>query len=76
MIRRQFIALSCSEERYQKLKAVPVLFYEQPAAEDQPCTLVENLRMLAEAGFQGIDCFWKQGPFAIFGGYKQVGGGR
>jgi hypothetical protein len=26
--------------------------------------------MLAEAGFPFPDCFWKEGPIAVYGGYK------
>ncbi len=69
-IRQQSLQLTGSEEQYERFRAVPVLFYEQPAPEDQPATLGDNLRMLADAGFKDVDCFWKKGPFAIFGGYK------
>ena len=69
-IRQQSQQLTGSEEDYEKVKNVPIMFYETPAEEDQPATLVDNLRMLKEAGFQSVDCFWKKCGFTIFGGYK------
>jgi tRNA (cmo5U34)-methyltransferase len=69
-IRQQSLRLTGSEQEYEKFKHVPGAFYEQPAEEDQPATLADNLRLLAEAGFKGIDCFWKKCGFTIFGGHK------
>ncbi len=40
------------------------------AVEDRYFSIAEELRMLSEAGFPFPDCFWKQGPFAVYGGYK------
>jgi tRNA (cmo5U34)-methyltransferase len=40
------------------------------AKEDRYFSIAAELRMLGEAGFPFPDCFWKQGPMAIYGGYK------
>ena len=69
-IQEQSQRLTGSEEEYEKFKNVPIMFYEEPAEEDQPATLVDNLTMLSAAGFKDIDCFWKKCGFTIFGGYK------
>jgi ubiquinone/menaquinone biosynthesis C-methylase UbiE len=72
-IRRQSVELTGDEEQYRKYEQVPIMFYDTPKAEDKPATLVENLRLLIEAGFEGVDCFWRKCGFAIFGGYKSFG---
>ena len=38
-----------------------------PGAE--PATLENQLRWLREAGFQDVECFWKEGTSAIIGGF-------
>lgn len=40
------------------------------AKEDRYFSIAAELRMLADAGFPFPDCFWKRGPFALYGGYK------
>ena len=39
---------------------------------DRPATVAAQLRWLAEAGFASVDCAFKDGMFAVFGGYKPV----
>ncbi len=69
-IRQQSQQFTGAEDEYEKFKNIPIMFYEQPAEEDKPATLVDNLRMLTDAGFRDVDCFWKKCGFAIFGGYR------
>ena len=69
-IRRQSIELTGDEEQYRRHEQIPAMFYDRPLEEDKPATLVENLKYLIKAGFQGVDCFWRTSGFAIFGGYK------
>lgn len=38
--------------------------------EDRYFSLHEELQALASAGFRNPDCFWKLGPFAVYGGLK------
>lgn len=40
------------------------------AANDRPSTLVEQLDWLREVGFEHVDCTWRFGKFAVFGGWK------
>jgi trans-aconitate methyltransferase len=37
---------------------------------DQPLTLDTDLHLLKEAGFRGVDCFWKETREAVWGGIK------
>ncbi len=47
---------------------IPKRHSEHPI--NQPCTLLDNLSSLEEAGFQDVDCFYKYSVFALFGGFK------
>ena len=38
--------------------------------EDRQATLASQLGWLKEAGFGGVDCFYKRGRFAVYGGCK------
>ena len=40
------------------------------AREDYYPPIATELRLLAEAGFAEPDCFWREAPFAVFGGVK------
>ena len=44
--------------------------FAQWAAEDHYQPLVAELDTLAAAGFPFPDCFWKQGPICVFGGFR------
>ena len=39
-------------------------------AENRPSRLVDQLQLLAQVGFRDVDCFYKHGVFALFGGTK------
>lgn len=41
-------------------------------AENKPSTLWEQCSMLAAIGFGNVDCFYKYGIFAVFGGTKPI----
>jgi len=41
---------------------------QQRQQHDRPSTLVDQLRWLEEAGFADVDCAYKSGMFAVFGG--------
>jgi tRNA (cmo5U34)-methyltransferase len=72
IIQRQSIELTGSHEQFRKYEQIPIMFYDTPAAEDKPATLAENLQFISEAGFQGVDCFWRTSGFALFGGYRGI----
>jgi tRNA (cmo5U34)-methyltransferase len=40
------------------------------AGEDRYYPLAMELRMIADAGFERPECFWKYGPMAVYGGYR------
>lgn len=40
------------------------------AGEDRYYPLAAELDMLAEAGFEQPECFWKYGPMTVYGGYR------
>lgn len=44
--------------------------YKQ-AEENRPSGLIEQLQLLNDVGFDHVDCFFKYGVFAVFGGIKQ-----
>jgi tRNA (cmo5U34)-methyltransferase len=39
-------------------------------AENKPSGLFEQMQLLQNVGFRNVDCFWKYGIFAVFGGTK------
>lgn len=39
--------------------------------QDKSATLAPQLRWLAEAGFEAVDCVYRDHQFAVYGGYKQ-----
>jgi tRNA (cmo5U34)-methyltransferase len=39
--------------------------------ENKPDTLEDQLTALKETGFREVDCYYKYGIFAVFGGRKQ-----
>jgi tRNA (cmo5U34)-methyltransferase len=44
--------------------------YLDPDDIDKPSSLYDQLRWLAQAGFDAVDVFWMQAGHAIFGGWK------
>jgi tRNA (cmo5U34)-methyltransferase len=44
--------------------------YKDPASMNTPDTLEAQLEALTEAGFRDVDCYYKNGIFAVFGGRK------
>ena len=43
---------------------------ERMRAMDKPSTVGEQLNWLKEVGFVDVDCHYKNGQFAVFGGMK------
>ena len=44
--------------------------YKDPASTNRPDTLEDQLSALIDAGFSDVDCYYKNGIFAVFGGRK------
>ena len=45
--------------------------YKKYLAEDRPAVLFEELSSLREAGFKGVEVYWKYYNFAVYGGQKK-----
>ncbi|MCU0856827.1 MAG: class I SAM-dependent methyltransferase [Pontiellaceae bacterium] len=57
------------QERAGTYDGLPEGYKNSP--ENKPSTLLDQLRLLAEVGFQDVDCFYKYSVFAVFGGRKR-----
>ena len=44
--------------------------FRHPEPSEMLSPLSRQLAWLADAGFEGVDCFWLQAGYAVFGGYK------
>jgi tRNA (cmo5U34)-methyltransferase len=42
--------------------------YKDPSSMNKPDTLEDQLEALSETGFRDVDCYYKNGIFAVFGG--------
>ncbi len=61
-------------DRYNIKDEVPedlIKRYKDPSSMNKPDTLGNQLRALESAGFADVDCYFKNGAFAVFGGKKQ-----
>lgn len=47
-----------------------IIRYKSPASMNMPDTLEVQLEALKAAGFKDVDCYYKNGIFAVFGGRK------
>ena len=52
-----------------KYDRLPTVY--KAAGENKPSTLSDQLDILCRIGFQDVDCFFKYGVFAVFGGTKR-----
>jgi tRNA (cmo5U34)-methyltransferase len=52
----------------EAIENVPSEYKKKP--ENKPGGLIEQVQMLQEIGFHDVDCFYKYGIFALFGGTK------
>lgn len=50
--------------------------FRHPEASEMLAPMSLQLRWLVEAGFEGVDCFWLNAGYAVFGGYKDGGTAR
>lgn len=42
--------------------------YKDPSSMNKPDALEDQLEALRETGFRDVDCYYKNGIFAVFGG--------
>ena len=47
--------------------------FRNPEPSEMLAPLSHQLVWLADAGFEGVDCFWLQAGYAVYGGYKGAG---
>ena len=47
--------------------------FRHPEPSEMLAPLSHQLVWLADAGFEGVDCFWLQAGYAVYGGYKGAG---
>ncbi len=60
-------------DRYNIKDEVPddmIRRYQDPSSMNHPDTLGTQLKALEQAGFKEVDCYFKNGIFAVFGGRK------
>jgi len=65
---REFVEQRNLAIQPEVIEKVPSQYKNKP--ENQPDGLFEQLQMLREAGFHDVDCFYKYGIFALFGGTR------
>ncbi len=65
---RQWIRNHCDDENDESPIGVPEQYKGNP--DNTPDTLVSQLNALKDIGYKNIDCFFKYGIFALFGGSK------
>lgn len=60
-------------DRYKVTDETPndlIKRYKDPSSMNKPDTLSNQLQALEEAGFLNVDCYFKNGIFAVFGGKR------
>ena len=65
---RQWIREHPDKEMSEKLLEIPEQY--KGNTDNIPDTLESQLQALQEIGFNGVDCYFKHGIFALFGGFK------
>jgi tRNA (cmo5U34)-methyltransferase len=66
---RVFAEFSAAMQKHGISADEAAAHFAQWAEEDRYYPLATELATLAEAGFPRPECFWRQGPMAVFGGF-------
>jgi tRNA (cmo5U34)-methyltransferase len=66
----EWILCNCEPSKRAELQAVPGKYRDNP--DNRPDCLMFQLRALEKAGFRNVDCFYKNGIFAAYGGTKDT----
>jgi len=56
-------------EKFEQHRNLPSIYKNKP--ENKPSTLISQLNMLENIGFEDVDCHYKNGIFALFSGVKR-----
>ncbi len=59
---------NCLNDKIGKYDDLPSIYKNKE--ENKPDTLISQLDLLNDIGFKDVDCFYKYGIFAVFGGAK------
>lgn len=73
MSRRQSVERSGDIALFDRFVEEKWNIFRYPEPSEMLSSLSHQLRWLADAGFESVDCFWLNAGYAVFGGYK--GGG-
>jgi len=65
---KEWIMGNCDPSKRTELHTVPLEYKENP--DNRPDSLMFQLRALDSIGFKDVDCYYKFGIFAIFGGVR------
>jgi tRNA (cmo5U34)-methyltransferase len=63
-----WILRNCEPSKRSQLQAVPEKYRENP--DNRPDSLIFQLQALERVGFRNVDCFYKNGIFAAYGGTR------
>lgn len=73
MSRRQSIEWSGDTALFDRFVEEKWNIFRHPEPSEMLSPLSSQIGWLAEAGFAGVDCFWLNAGYAVFGGYKGSG---
>ena len=71
--KRQSIERTGSPKLFDRFVEEKWNIFRHPESSEMLAPLSHQLVWLANAGFDGVDCFWLQAGYAVYGGYKGAG---
>ena len=71
--RQQSIDRTGSPKLFNRFVEEKWNIFRHPEPSEMLAPLSHQLVWLADAGFEGVDCFWLQAGYAVYGGYKGAG---
>ena len=74
--RRQSVERTSDTALFDRFVEEKWNIFRHPEPSEMLAPLSRQLVWLAEAGFEGVDCFWLNAGYAVFGGYKGGGAAR
>ena len=67
---KEWIICNCDSSKNGELLQVPQKYREN--ADNKPDSLMTQLQALERIGFKNVDCYYKFGIFAVFGGTRDI----
>ncbi len=71
--RQQSIDRTGSPKLFDRFVEEKWNIFRHPESSEMLAPLSHQLMWLTDAGFEGVDCFWLQAGYAVYGGYKGCG---